>query len=55
MEYRSDGVNKISECGMRNADLKHIANPILQSEIRNLKSAIYFAPTNKNHLPLFGN
>ena len=40
---------KISDCRMRIADLKQIANPILQSEIRNLKSAIYFAPDYQSH------
>jgi hypothetical protein len=44
LEYWSVGVNKISECRFRIADLTNIANLVLQSAIRNLKSAIYFAP-----------
>jgi hypothetical protein len=45
---------EISECGLRIADLKHPANPIFQSAIRNLKSAIDFTPMLHNLLMFKG-
>ena len=48
----SDGVGKISDCGLRIADFKGIVNLVFQSAIRNLKSAIGFAYT-ENIFKLF--